>query len=265
VIGEPFDLVGDGAIGVVCVHGFTGTPYEMRYLGDQLARAGFHAHGLRLPGHGTRVEDLDATHWYDWARAVEDAYDTLRMRCGQVAVVGQSLGGLLALHLASRRPDVAAVATLAAPLWLEGLGARVARWAADGVLRRIKAIPKLRGSDVRDKRVRAEIPSYRAIPTRALAELSAFMRVVDGGLDRIAQPVLVLHGQHDHTAPVACAARIAQRTHAVRTRILPRSYHLIATDVERDVVAAEVIDFLRRHVRPRAHPGAQDLAGARSS
>jgi esterase/lipase len=70
--------------------------------------------------------------------------------------------------------------------------------------------------------------------------------------------VLVVHGEHDHTAPVACATRIAGRTRAVRLRILPRSYHLIAADVERDIVAAEVIDFLRQHVRREAHSG--DLA-----
>ena len=113
---------------------------------------------------------------------------------------------------------------------------------------------------MRDKRTRAENPSYDAIPTRALAELAAFMRVVDGALERVTQPVLVLHGAHDHTAPVACARRIAERTRAVRTRILPRSYHLIAADVERDIVAAEVIAFLRRHVRPQVVTG--DLACA---
>lgn len=246
-IGAPFDL-GDGPIGIVLVHGFTGTPYEMRFLGGELARAGFRVRGLRLPGHGTRLEDLDATRWTDWADGVEDAYDALRKLCDKVAVVGQSLGGLLALHLASKRPDVAGVASLATPLWLEGMSARVAQWAADGALRRFKSIPKLRGSDVRDSRVRKLNPSYRAIPTRALAELSAFMRVVDGCLDKVTQPVLVIHGEHDHTAPVACAARIAQRTRAVRTCILPRSYHLVSADVERDIVASEVAAFVRLHV-----------------
>ncbi|HEY5950280.1 MAG TPA: alpha/beta fold hydrolase [Kofleriaceae bacterium] len=259
-IGEPFDLVGDGAIGVVCVHGFTGTPYEMRYLGDALARVGFNVHGLRLPGHGTSVADLDRTKWSDWADAVEVAYDRMRRTCDQVAVVGQSLGGLLALHLASRRTDVSAVATLAAPLWLEGLSARVAQWAADGLLYRIRAIPKFYGSDVRDKRTRAENPSYKAIPTRALAELAAFMRVVDRELESVKAPVLVMHGHHDHTAPVGCAYRIATRTCAARMRILPRSYHLLAADVERDVVAAEVIDFLRRYVQVQQPSGDLECA-----
>ncbi len=245
-IGDPFDLVGDGQVGVVCVHGFTGTPYEVRYLGERLHAAGYSVHGLRLPGHGTRVEDLDAMKWTDWADAVEDAFDTMRLLCERVAVVGQSLGGLLALHLAAHRPDVAAVASLAAPLWLDGLAGKVAAWAASGALP-MRALPKLGGSDVRDKKTRAENPCYDAFPTRALGELARFMQVVDGELASIHCPVLVVHGRHDHTAPVACAAHIADKAHAVRTRILARSFHLIAADVERDVVAAEVIHHLRRN------------------
>ncbi|MEO6776816.1 MAG: alpha/beta fold hydrolase [Kofleriaceae bacterium] len=246
--GEPFDLVGTGdeTTAVVCVHGFTGTPYEMRFLGDHLAESGFHVRGVLLPGHGTSLEDLDRTTWRDWAGAVEASFDELRGEFTRVAVVGQSLGGLLALELASRRPEVAAVASLAAPLWLDGLSGRVARWASSGALGWLTQIPKVYGSDVRDRQVRHDNPSYRAIPIKALAQLAAFMKVTAAALDRITQPVLVVHGKHDHTAPVACAAEIARRTHARRTKLLERSYHLIAVDVERDIVAEEVRAFLRQ-------------------
>ena len=233
-------------MGVVLVHGFTGTPHEVAYLGERLADAGYTVCAPRLPGHGTTLAELDDTRWEDWAEAVERAVDTLRLRCRAVAVVGQSLGGLLALHLASHRKDVARVATLAAPLWLDGIAGRVARWTRPGgPLARIHTLPKLGGSDCRDRRARNENPSYDGIPTRALAQLQTFMKVTDDALPSITQPVLVLHAAQDHTAPVACAARIAERAHATRVRILPRSYHLIAVDVERDIVAAEVIDFLR--------------------
>ncbi|MEO8701072.1 MAG: alpha/beta fold hydrolase [Kofleriaceae bacterium] len=244
-----FDLVGDDDVGVVLVHGFTGTPFEVRYLGEQLARAGYTVSAPLLPGHGTSVDDLDATTWQDWTTHVEQVLDALRVRCRTVAVVGQSLGGLLALQLASRRPEVAAVASLAAPLWLEGLSARAARWTTSGPLTRIRRLPKLGGSDVRDRRVRAENPCYPSIPTRALGQLLAFMAVADAALAQVTQPVLVLHARQDHTAPVACAPRIAEATRAVRMRILPDSYHLIAADVERDIVAAEVIQFLRTTIR----------------
>jgi carboxylesterase len=258
-----FDLVGDDDVGVVLIHGFTGSPYEVRYLGEQLAHAGFTVTAPLLPGHGTSLADLDATRWSDWTQHVERAIDQLRLRCRRVALVGQSLGGLLALHAASKRPEIVAVASLAAPLWLEGLSKHVATWvtrpsaasshqiAARGIPGLVAAlagrgpIPKLGGSDVRDKRAKAENPCYPAIPTKALAELLAFMQIADAALPRVTQPVLVLHARQDHTAPVACAPRIAEATRAVRMRILPRSYHLIAIDVERDIVAAEVRTFLK--------------------
>jgi carboxylesterase len=110
----------------------------------------------------------------------------------------------------------------------------------------VRAIPKFGGSDVRDKRVKRMNPCYPAIPTRALGQLMELMQHVDDVLPNIKQPVLVLHAKQDHTAPVACAARIAEGTRAVRTRILDDSYHLIAVDVERDIVAAEVTQFIRQ-------------------
>ena len=243
---------------MVCVHGFTGSPYEMRYLGEQLARAGYTVAGPRLPGHGTTLEALDRTRWEDWANAVERETDAMSASCRRVVVVGQSLGGLLALHLAARRPALAAVVSLAAPLWLGGLSGRIARWLAQPqVARRIPRIPKLGGSDVLDARARAENPSYPAFPTRALGQLLAFMPIVDAVLPQITAPVLVVHATHDHTAPVACAQRIAERARARRVCILPRSFHLIAIDVERALVAAEVTAFIRAHT---GHPLASSLA-----
>lgn len=246
-LGAAFELAGTGdrAAGIVLVHGFTGTPYEVRYLGEALARAGFAVSAPLLPGHGTTVDDLDRTTWQDWVAHVDRACTELGRRCASVAIAGQSLGGLLALYLAARRPDLRAVASLAAPLWLGGLSGRIARSTQRGLLRGVRRLPKLGGPDVRDPRVKAENPCYRSIPTRALGHLLAFMRITDDALPQIAAPVLVLHAQRDHTAPVACAARIAARARARRVRILPRSYHLIAADVERDIVATEVAAFLR--------------------
>ena len=248
--GEPFELEGDDR-GVVCVHGFTGTPHEMRYLGDRLHRDGFTVRGVRLPGHGTTVEDLDRTTWLDWARAVDEAIDDLRRHCRRVAVVGQSLGGLLALHAAARRDDLAAIASLAAPLALGGLSARAAAWTQPGgpLHGRIRALPKLGGSDCRDPRARRGNVSYPAVPVTALGQLLDFMRVVDEELARVRAPLLVVHARRDHTAPVASAARISALARAARTRILDDSFHLITIDLERDAVAAEVSHFFAERMR----------------
>ncbi|MBZ0236344.1 MAG: alpha/beta fold hydrolase [Deltaproteobacteria bacterium] len=247
---EEFDFAGDDR-GVLCIHGFTGTPYEMRFLGESLAARGMSVRGIALPGHATRVEDLEPLGMTEWTDAVAAAFDAMAARCRSVAVVGQSMGGLLALHLATRRP-VAAAASLAAPLWFEGLSGFVARVTTRGPLAgRVRYLPKLGGSDVRALDARRANPSYRAFPVRALGQLVAFMDLVDDALPDVRVPLLVLHGEHDHTAPVGSAARIAERVSAreLRVRILPRSFHLIAIDEERTVVAAEVGHFFERHLR----------------
>jgi carboxylesterase len=247
--GDPFDLDGDDDVGVVLVHGFTGTPYEVGYLGRALAKDGFTICAPRLPGHGTSLDDLDRTRWEDWVSEVERAADRLAGRCRTIALVGQSLGGLLCLYLASRRPQIARVASLAAPLWLDGLGKYAARWTGPtGPLRFVRRLPKLGGSDVRDPQVKAANPCYPGIPTRGLAQLVTFMRIVDGALPLVTQPTLVMHATQDHTAPVACARYIVDHVAPsanAQLRILEQSYHLIAVDVERDIVAADVSRFLQ--------------------
>jgi carboxylesterase len=106
VLGDPFFFPGDDRA-VLCIHGFTGTPYEMRFLGEQLATRGMTVRGIALPGHATRIDDLYDKTWRDWVDAVVAAYDELAARSRGVVVVGQSLGGLLAMYLATLRRPVA--------------------------------------------------------------------------------------------------------------------------------------------------------------
>ena len=60
-------------VGCLLVHGFTGTPQNVRPLADYLARRGLAVSAPRLPGHGTTVEDLDRTGPQDWLAAAEKA------------------------------------------------------------------------------------------------------------------------------------------------------------------------------------------------
>src|SRR5438128_12657349 len=101
---RPFRIRG-GTRGCLLIHGFAGTPPEMRGLGEYLAAAGYDVMGPLLAGHGLSPEAMALTRWTDWAASAQLAYETLRQDCAEVFVAGQSLRGTLALHLAATNPD----------------------------------------------------------------------------------------------------------------------------------------------------------------
>ena len=248
---DGFTLPGSRPLGCLLVHGFTATPEEMRPLGEALARRGFPVRAVRLPGHGTEVADLAQTGWQDWFAAVADAAATLRCVVPHVALAGMSMGALLGLHLASTRPEaVQALVLCGTPIRLRDLRLRflplVTRipW----VMHRFAVIPKAGGPDIADPAVRAASLSYRAMPLPAIVELLRLQAVVQRELRRVTQPALLLHGRHDHSAPVANVDTLRRGlgSRVIEQHILERSWHVITLDYERDRVAELSAAFLDR-------------------
>jgi carboxylesterase len=100
----PFFLPG-GPTGVLLIHGWSGSPAEMRGLGGYLAAQGLTVMAVRLPGHGTEPRELFATRWQDWVAACGQSLVALRRRCDTVFVGGLSMGALLSIYLgATARP-----------------------------------------------------------------------------------------------------------------------------------------------------------------
>jgi carboxylesterase len=104
---QPFLLEGGRMrqIGVLCIHGFTGSPAEMRPLGDFLAERGYTVVGPLLPQHGGMAHELKGAKWQEWTGAAQTAYEQLASRCDSVFIVGLSMGGLIAMHLAAKASD----------------------------------------------------------------------------------------------------------------------------------------------------------------
>jgi len=250
---QPFDpeavrpwRLGDGPSGALLIHGFAGTPPELRRLGEVLAKNGFRCHAPVLPGHGTTPQDLERTRWQDWAECVSAAFDDLAKECDDVVVAGQSMGGTLALNLAAHDLRVRAVASLASPIWLSGplppllpVIKRVVRWHNAG------GDVDLWNPDAVD-----ELYSYGLRPTRSIDELRKLCAVVRKELAEIRAPVLVLHGERDRSIDPRCAREIARRligSASVRLEMLPRSGHAISVDVDRDEVNADILQWFEQY------------------
>jgi carboxylesterase len=255
----PFFARNPGSRAALCLHGFTGTPFEVRPIAEGLAAQGFTVAAPLLAGHGGTVDELAATRFTDWLFSAEQALLALRREVGDapVAIAGFSLGGLLALRLAHRHPDwVAALAVMAAPLRLRPLEvAAVRAWLRlPGFLRAgpLGVLPKARGFDVVDDDMARRNPSLPAMPlvgVHSLIELGALVRQ---DLPQIQAPALVMHGAMDRTVPLEDSLELAGTIGSpVLERLwLPRSGHLLAIDVERRTVVDAIVRFFGRFLAP---------------
>jgi carboxylesterase len=98
------------------VHGFPGTPAEMRPLGTVLKGAGWTVRGLMLPGLGADIEKLDQCTSRVWLDAVQQAMEELKRQHSMILLVGYSFGAALVIN-AGLRPDGL---VLLAPFWSFG-------------------------------------------------------------------------------------------------------------------------------------------------
>ncbi len=239
-----FVLPGEGAAAALCLHGLTGTPYEVRSLGEALSAAGIQALGPVLPGHNETPRKLASATHEDWLDAARSHLRALRSRHASVFLVGLSMGGLLCLALAAEEP-VEGVAVVGVPLRLRPPLA----WLIPG-LKHVMPFPRKRfGSDIRDEAARRRHPSYDVMPLAAVHELQRLQRRVRRGLRRVRAPLLVAHGAHDRTADPADSKRIlegvssAEREHL----ILEASAHIVPVDHDAPLLARETVRFLGRY------------------
>lgn len=237
-----------GPVGIVVVHGFTGSPVSVRPWAARFSAAGLSVRAPRLPGHGTRWEDLNETRWPDWYGAVTRAFDGLRDRCAQVFVAGLSMGGTLALHLAGERGDqVAGVIVVNASLdtadrraWLLPYVSKVVR-STTGVT-----------NDIHKPGV--EEGGYDRLPLRAAASVRELWGATRERLAAINAPVLIFRSATDHVVPASSASilRAGVTGAPVTECVLPNSYHVATLDYDASYLFDESLAFVRQHAASTA-------------
>lgn len=248
---EPWSAAGSGdhaATTVVLCHGFTGNPLATRPLGEVLNAAGFGVEVVRLPGHGTSVDDLRTTRYADWRGAVETAVDRARNTAGveRVVLVGHSMGGTISLDVASARPDdiagiVAINAVILEPTQLLARLAPLLQYVIPVVPRDLAGLPT-------DDIARPDVSetAYPKVSARAAQSLMSNLARIRSQLLDLTMPLMVVMSPQDHTVEAHNSDTIVELVGSsdIRRITCDRSYHVPQLDWDRELVEQSVLTFV---------------------
>lgn len=239
---EPFFFPG-GPTGCLLIHGFTGSPKEMRWMGEYLARQGHTVLGIRLAGHATQPADLVRTRWRDWLASVEDGIHLLKPVTKHLYMIGLSMGGALALLAAARYPVSGAIA-MSTPYSLK----------ADWRLRYTKILSRIQPevdkgpSDWHNPAAALDHVDYPRYPTLSVGELHQLLGVVQTEIPKIQVPVLLIHSHQDKGVAPENMQKIYNCLTTSHKEMfwVEDSSHIVTRDPEREKVFQTAAQFIER-------------------
>ena len=252
-----------GPVGVLLLHGYFGSPGELRGMGEALNRADYTVYAPLLAGHGGLPAAMADVRWQHWVATAEAGLRHLHEQCGTVFVAGISMGALLALHLAAQT-RVAGVIAMAPALRLRG----ERQMALTGVLKYVmpwfypfkkanfndpQVVQGIRqwlpDADLSDPATVASIRREARIPVASIYELVKLQRHVQHELPRVEVPVLLMQGRRDEVVDARWVDEWQPKIGAtdVEFRWFERSGHVLPNDVEREAVWSAAVAWLGEH------------------
>lgn len=273
-----------GDRGILLIHGLTGTPSEMRFIGKALHKEGFTVFCPTLAGHCQTEAELLKTNWHDWYASVEHAYQKLRSQVREVYVAGLSMGALMALHLAAKHPGkLQGVALYSITLTYDGWSIPRTRILLP-LLPLVVKIPLLRNGvfveshpyGIKDERMRNKIVNQMynresgkgglpSTPYPTLWELKLLIKAVKRDLPLVKTPTLIVHARHDDMCSIRNAHYVSRHIGAPhKLHLLDDCYHIITVDRERDKVSQLTTEFFNSLSEPTTEviTGRDSLGGS---
>lgn len=274
-----------GSTGVLLVHSLGGSPLELKFVAQSLARQGHTVYCPIVPGltFGTDVSGMST--WRDWYTAVEAAFDDLKKTCDTIIVGGASAGAVLALRLAAFRGAETSALLLFAPTlavngWAIPRSIKLFHLVSDKWTARLFNFRTPAPHGIKDERVRnfalEAMKGDGALPADITArsggtvyEFFRLVRNVMPMLTRIPHHTMIFHPRQDDQSDIK-NTMILQRKLAgmVEVCVLEDSFHLVTLDRQRGYVAERSIDFVDRAVaraRPAVKPAEVRPAIAKQS
>ena len=216
----------------------------------------------RLPllrGHGATPDALRGVTWRGWHDDAARALDDLLGECERAVVIGLSMGGVVALHLAAERPErLAGVAAIAPALRLAGTARDQLRVGLAAAANRFIAVDPRNA--YLDADLAAASTNYPRAPARTVLSLVSYGRMVERLLPRVRVPLLVVYTPRDRVVDPAairsafdCAGTPPDDKQLVA---VDGSGHEMMQDREREAVFDAIMAFVNQ-VRSRAVAAAE--------
>jgi carboxylesterase len=227
-------------IGVLLVHGFTGSPPSMRPWAEFLHSKGYTVRVPLLPGHGTKPEDLNRVKWQEWPAKVTVELSELRKTCDTIILIGLSMGGGTVLNVAASNNEIISGVILVNPMiHVRGVPVELAFF-----LSRLQKLRTSVGDDI--KRPGITEWGYDHLPTRGVYQLLKMLRITRRNLSKVTVPVQLFHSVDDHTLPVGNTEIILSEIGSQnKTRIeLVNSYHVATLDYDQELIFQNSLTFI---------------------
>ncbi len=241
IIGTPHEMrnTTDNIKGILLIHGYTGEPSSMEYLFNYFKNKGYNIELPLLPGHGTTWTDMEKVNWVEWRDKVEDSYNLLRNRTKEIFVCGLSMGGALAINLASNHPEIKGLILIN----------HIYNYSEPGLaltpilkffIRRIGAL----GGDIKDPA--SHESAYDCNPLHSAAELKKLIDVNKKIIHKIRQPVLMFKSSEDHVIPIKSTISTFKNVRSEHKEmiILKNSYHVATLDYDKDIITVKMDKFI---------------------
>lgn len=245
LVNQPFFFEGSNGKGVLLVHGWTSTPYEVRRLGKFLNENGYTVSGIQLSGHGTVPKDLEGVGYETWVEDIVAGYEKLKQTCDQVYVGGTSIGANLALILAEKEKDLAGIVLMATPYKMRM--EKTALFFATMLLRfkkqyRKKFYPPTFGVATSITR----LISYQTYPVKSVLEAFRLIQEARKNLSAITQPCLIMQSTSDHIVSRGSLESIYNGIGSkVKKKIyIEKAYHTFISDIKNEHVFQDILRFL---------------------
>lgn len=246
-----------GQPAALLVHGFPGTPAELRALAQSLHGAGWTVQGLLLPGFGPNIETLFEKTGRDWLIAVESALRQLQTDHAPVLLLGYSMGAALAIQTAATTPPAGLI--LLAPFWQ--LGTWWQRLLGTVMKPFVSTMRPFKKTDFTDSQVRQGIGHFfpginlddphiqqrirnLEIPVTIFEELHGVGQAAFQAAPQAASPTLVIQGSEDKVVNFNRTRKLLNRLPNVTQYVeLPTGHDLVKPEqpgwsvVERSVLA----------------------------